>query len=91
VDWVPPKEETLLATDITAGRVQKPDAGLDSLRLLRQRQYERTAPLVFVQTDKTLYATGDPLWLSAYVLDRGPAVTPRQPHRASPPGGTDCA
>lgn len=71
VDWVSAKEENLVATDVTAGRPQRPDAGLDSLVALRRRQYERTAPVVYVQTDKTLYATGDQLWLSAYVL--GPA------------------
>lgn len=68
-DWVPSQEESLLPGDITAGRPQKPDAGLDSLIARRQRQYERTAPVVYVQTDKALYATGDWLWLSAYVLD----------------------
>lgn len=68
-DWIPSKEENLAATDITAGRPQKPGTGLDSLIALRQEQYERTAPVVYVQTDKALYATGDQLWLSAYVLD----------------------
>lgn len=69
VDWVPPGEESLPATDVTAGRPQKPDAGLDSLVALRRGQYARTAPIVYVQTDKSRYTTGDRLWLSAYVLD----------------------
>ncbi|QJW88366.1 TonB-dependent receptor plug domain-containing protein [Spirosoma taeanense] len=68
-DWVPSQEESLVPINITAGRPLKPDAGLDSLVALRRRQYEQTAPIVYVQTDKTLYATGDGLWLSAYVLD----------------------
>ena len=68
-DWVSPSEETLIATEINAGRPQRPDAGLDSLLALRRRHYERTAPIVYVQTDKALYATGDHLYLSAYVLD----------------------
>ncbi|GAB3643819.1 carboxypeptidase regulatory-like domain-containing protein [Spirosoma arcticum] len=68
-DWVPPSEETLVPANIDAGRPQRPDAGLDSLIALRRRHYERTAPIVYVQTDKALYATGDQLYLSAYVLD----------------------
>ena len=69
VDWIPAEAEYLNPTDIEAGNSPKPDAGLDSLDALRQRQYERTAPLVYVHTDKGFYCTGDQLWLSAYVLD----------------------
>ena len=69
VDWLPADAENMIPTDIEAGRPAKPDAELDSLDALRQRQYERTAPIVYVQTDKGFYCTGDQLWLSAYVLD----------------------
>ncbi len=69
VDWLPADAEYISPTDIEAGKVAKPDARLDSLDALRQRQYERTAPLVYVHTDKGFYCTGDQLWLSAYVLD----------------------
>ena len=69
VDWIPAEAESLNPTDIEAGKAAKPDARLDSLDALRQRQYERTAPIVYVHTDKGFYCTGDQLWLSAYVLD----------------------
>ena len=69
VDWVPAEAEYLTPTGVEAGKAVKPDAMLDTLDALRQRQYERTAPLVYVQTDKGFYCTGDQLWLSAYVLD----------------------
>lgn len=69
VDWLPTEAEYLTPTDIRAGKAAKSDAGLDSLEARRQRQYARTAPLVYVQTDKGFYGTGDQLWLSAYVLD----------------------
>jgi hypothetical protein len=68
-DWAPTDGEMLLTNSISAGRAGKPDAWLDSLVQLRRRQYERTAPLVYIQTDKVFYCTGDQLWLSAYVLD----------------------
>ncbi|WP_460979592.1 carboxypeptidase regulatory-like domain-containing protein [Spirosoma knui] len=68
-DWMPADKETLVAIDIKAGRPVKTDGQADSLRAERRRQRSRTAPLVYVHTDKSLYATGDHLWLSAYVLD----------------------
>ena len=68
-DWSPPASEMLLTNSITSGRVGKPDAWLDSLIQLRKHQYERTAPLVYLHTDKSFYVTGDQIWLSAYVLD----------------------
>ncbi|GAA4414224.1 hypothetical protein GCM10023187_43390 [Nibrella viscosa] len=68
-DWNPIEEEGLTPVAITAGRILRADAGLDSLSTLRRRHARRTPPLVYVQTDKALYSTGDQLWLSAYVLD----------------------
>lgn len=68
-DWNPPTSEMLLTGSITAGRVGRADAGLDSLTRLRKRQSERTPPIVYLHTDKSFYLTGDQLWLSAYVLD----------------------
>ena len=69
MDWVSAEDENMLPTTVDAGKAAKPDAMLDTLDSLRQQQYERTAPLVYVQTDKGFYCTGDQLWLSAYVLD----------------------
>ncbi|GAB4019225.1 hypothetical protein GCM10028808_56260 [Spirosoma migulaei] len=68
-DWSPPTSHLLLTNSITAGRVAQADAGLDSLTRLHKRQYEQTAPIVYLHTDKSFYLTGDQLWLSAYVLD----------------------
>lgn len=68
-DWVPVDKQQLEAADILTGRTLRPEARLDSLLKDRQRQVSRTAPVVFVHTDKTLYSTGDVVWLSAYVLD----------------------
>lgn len=68
-DWTPADKETLTAIDITSGRTQRADAAQDSVIADTKRQTARSMPLVFVHTDKQLYATGDNLWFSAYVLD----------------------
>ena len=78
-DWKPADPNaTLLATAITAGRPQRPDAKLDSLVAHRRQQAERTAPSVYLHTDKALYCTGDQLWLIAYVLDAARLNAARQ-------------
>jgi len=69
LDWVSAADETLTPDDIAAGKPQRADAGLDTLVARREWAEKRMAPLVFVQTDKGYYCTGDQLWLSAYVLD----------------------
>ncbi|MBC7570494.1 MAG: carboxypeptidase regulatory-like domain-containing protein [Spirosoma sp.] len=69
LDWVSAEDETLTPANIAEGKPQRADAGLDSLVAQRERAVKRTAPLVFVQTDKGFYCTGDQLWLSAYVLN----------------------
>lgn len=69
LDWVSAADETLTPDDIADGKPQRADAGLDTLVARRERAEKQTAPLVFVQTDKGFYCTGDQLWLSAYVLD----------------------
>ncbi|MEZ0607999.1 carboxypeptidase regulatory-like domain-containing protein [Fibrella sp. WM1] len=68
-DWTLPGAEVITASDVVAGRPGRADAGVDSLVAMRLRQAERTPPLVYIHTDKTLYCAGDQLWLSAYVLD----------------------
>lgn len=68
-DWVPTDKQTLLASDIKAGRIIRTDVHPDSLAAERRRQRDRTPPIVFVHTDKSFYVTGDHVWLSAYVLD----------------------
>ncbi|MCK8495345.1 carboxypeptidase-like regulatory domain-containing protein [Spirosoma sp. RP8] len=68
-DWNPPTSEMLLANSVGSGRIGGADANLDSLTRFRKRDYERTAPLVYLHTDKSFYVVGDQLWFSAYVVD----------------------
>lgn len=68
-DWAPIDGEMLISDAITAGKPARPDARLDSLVAQRRRAYGRTAPVVYVQTDKGFYCTGDQLWYSIYVID----------------------
>lgn len=68
-DWMPPTSDLLINNSVVEGRVAKPDAVLDSLVRLRKRNYLRTAPAVYLHTDKSFYVTGDRLWLTAYLLD----------------------
>ncbi|WP_198174772.1 carboxypeptidase-like regulatory domain-containing protein [Spirosoma arboris] len=68
-DWAPTDGEMLISESVAAGRPGRADARLDTLVANRRRQYERTPPVVYVQTDKAFYCTGDQLWLSAYVID----------------------
>ncbi len=69
LDWVSAEDEALTPTNVAEGKAQRADAVLDSLVANREWAEKRTAPLVFVQTDKGFYCTGDQLWLSAYVLN----------------------
>ena len=68
-DWKPADEEISPVAATTAGRPGQPDAGLDSLAARHRRLHQRTAPRLYVQTDKALYCTGDQLYLSAHVPD----------------------
>lgn len=68
-DWAPTNGELLIREAIEAGKPARPDTRLDSLVTQHQRQATQTPPLVYLQTDKSVYCTGDQLWLSAYVLD----------------------
>ncbi len=68
-DWVPNDKQFLDEVAITSGRKARSAPRLDSLVSSRQGPVSHQAPLVFVHTDKTIYSTGDQLWLSAYMLD----------------------
>jgi hypothetical protein len=92
-DWVPSEGRELDAEAVASGRTLRPDAGLDSLQARHQRQANAVAPVVFVHTDKTRYATGDRLWLSAYVLNpanqlplTGPVTRPLHVEVLTPEG-----
>jgi hypothetical protein len=68
-DWAPTNGELLIREAIEAGKPNRPDTRLDSLVTQHQRQATKTPPIVYLQTDKYFYCTGDQLWLSGYVLD----------------------
>lgn len=68
-DWTQTDAAVVKASDVVAGRPSRSDAAVDSLAALRLREAGRTPPLVYLHVDKTLYCTGDQLWVSAYVLD----------------------
>lgn len=69
-DWRPTVKGATLAAELpNEGLILKPDRRLDSLSRWWNQNHHRQNPTVFLHTDKPLYATGDQLWLSAYVLD----------------------
>ena len=53
----------------TQGKLLPPDARLERITTNFGKTFANLPPALFVQTDKPLYATGDQLWLSAYLLD----------------------
>lgn len=69
-DWKP-QEKVAVGSEQLAGegQVMPADRRLDSLNRTWAQNHNRLTPSVYVQVDKSLYATGDRLWLSAYLLD----------------------
>jgi len=71
-DWQPLGYSAVSATDVAAGRgAARSEAGLDSLVARQDREGAALAPQLYVHLDKSLYSTGDRLWLSAYALEAG--------------------
>ncbi len=54
---------------ITQGQLLPADARLGRIATTFNQKFTALAPVLFVHTDKPFYATGDRLWLSAYLLD----------------------
>ncbi|GAB3799109.1 hypothetical protein GCM10028819_21700 [Spirosoma humi] len=79
-DWTPNPADadpsTTGALVATQGKLMPPDARMNRIAMAFNDRFKVLAPVVFLHTDKPLYATGDRLWLSAYVLD---AATNRRP------------
>ncbi|AKD57589.1 carboxypeptidase regulatory-like domain-containing protein [Spirosoma radiotolerans] len=79
-DWTPnPADADPITTGVpvaTQGKFMPPDARMNRIATAFNDRFKTLAPVVFLHTDKPLYATGDRLWLSAYVLD---AATNRRP------------
>ncbi len=79
-DWQPNKESakptTTNAPIAAQGKLLPPDARMGRIASAFKDRFQALAPVLFVHIDKPLYATGDRLWLSAYLLD---AATNRRP------------
>lgn len=61
---------------VTQGKLLLPDARLGRIATAFNERFQTLAPVLFLHIDKPLYATGDRLWLSAYLLD---AATNQRP------------
>lgn len=54
---------------VRQGKLVPPDARSGRIAKAFAEQFGNLAPTVFLHIDKPLYTTGDPLWVSAYLLD----------------------
>jgi len=69
-DWQPDSKADLLAIRNPAdGVILGRDARLDSLLRAGENRQRALPPLPYLHTDKPLYAAGDSLWFSAYLLN----------------------
>ena len=78
-DWKPnpvDAEPSNTAPILTQGKLLPADARLGRIATTFNERFKALAPVLFVHTDKPFYATGDRIWLSAYLLD---AATNRRP------------
>ena len=76
-DWKPTPADPADTTPILVqGKLLPADARLGRITATFNDRFRALAPVLFVHTDKPFYATGDRLWLSAYLLD---AATNRRP------------
>lgn len=78
VDWqVSPNEGASGSVPIVAqGKLLPPDARQDRIAKAYTERFKTLAPVLFAHTDKALYATGDQIWLSTYLLDAGTSKRP---------------
>ncbi|WP_309547128.1 carboxypeptidase-like regulatory domain-containing protein [Spirosoma foliorum] len=78
-DWQPTRGDIDPVTNapiVAQGRFLLPDARQKRIADAFNERFRVLAPSIFVHTDKPFYATGDRMWLSAYLLD---AATNRRP------------
>lgn len=71
-DWKPEgNEKPLLTNDrlVTQGEIAPPDTCLGRITATFNERFKLLPPSLFVHIDKPFYATGDRLWMSAYLLD----------------------
>jgi hypothetical protein len=71
-DWKPNgNEKEALATGplATEGKLAPPDARLERITTAFKERFKWLSPSLFIHIDKPVYATGDRLWMSTYLLD----------------------
>lgn len=69
-DWKPTRADPATSTPILVqGKLLPADARQGRITAAFNQKFQALAPMLFAHTDKPLYATGDRLWLSAYLLD----------------------
>ncbi|SOD95166.1 carboxypeptidase-like regulatory domain-containing protein [Spirosoma fluviale] len=71
-DWKPEGTEKEPLTNgplATQGKLAPPDARMERITTSFKERFKFLAPTLFVHIDKPVYATGDRLWMSTYVLD----------------------
>ena len=71
-DWKPEGTEKEALTNgplATQGKLAPPDARLGRITAAFNERFKWLAPSLFVHIDKPVYATGDRLWMSTYLLD----------------------
>ncbi|GAB3034535.1 carboxypeptidase-like regulatory domain-containing protein [Spirosoma pulveris] len=71
-DWKPGgSEKGTLTNDplATQGKLAPPDARMERITTAFNDQFKWLSPSLFVHIDKPVYATGDRLWMSTYLLD----------------------
>jgi TonB-dependent SusC/RagA subfamily outer membrane receptor len=71
-EWRPENNENESLTNSTLaipGKLAAPDARLERIIAAFNERFKLLAPSLFVHIDKPVYATGDRLWMSTYVLD----------------------
>ncbi len=78
-DWQPTKTDadpTTSAPIVAQGKLLPPDARLGRIATAFTERFYVRAPVLFVHIDKPLYATGDRMWLSSYLLDAATNIRP---------------
>jgi hypothetical protein len=71
-DWQPNKTDADSVSSkpvVAQGKLLPPDARMNRIATAFNDRFTLRAPVLFVHTDKPLYATGDRMWLSTYLLD----------------------
>ena len=71
-EWKPDRVEKEARSNsqlATQGKLAPPDARLERITAAFNGRFKVLAPTLFVHIDKPVYATGDQLWMSTYLLD----------------------